>query len=78
MIFVSGAIIGALVALTVTVIISALATHYDGKLIIIPDDEDGDYMFVETDIPPRDWKKQECVTLKIEIREANSPKSPSQ
>ena len=73
MIFISGAVIGALVALTVMVIISALATHYDGKLIIIPDDEDGDYMFVETDIPPRDWKKQEYVTLKIEIREAKTP-----
>lgn len=35
-------------------------------------------MFVETDIPPRDWKKQEYVTLKIEIREANGPKSSSQ
>ena len=68
MIFISGAIIGALAALAVTVIISALATHYDGKLIIIQDDEDGDYMFVETDIPPRDWKKQEYVTLRIEIR----------
>lgn len=56
--------------LAVVVILSGLAVHFDGKLIIIHDDEDGDYMFIETDIPPRDWKKQEYVTLKIDIREA--------
>lgn len=69
MIFLGGAVIGALVTLAVVVILSGLAVHFDGKLVIIPDEEDGDYMFVETDIPPRDWKKQEYVTLKIDIRE---------
>lgn len=73
MIFISGAIIGALVALTVTVIISALATHYDGNLIIIPDEEDGDYMFVETDVPPSDWKKLPYVTLEVKVKEAKTP-----
>ena len=60
-------------ALTVTVIISALATHYDGNLIIIPDEEDGDYMFVETDVPPSDWKKLPYVTLEVKVKEAKTP-----
>lgn len=69
MIFFGGAAVGAIVALAVAVIISGLSVRYDGKLVIIPDEEDGDYMFVETDIPPRDWKKQDYVTLRIDIRE---------
>ena len=75
MIFFGGAAVGAIVALAVAVIISGLSVRYDGKLVIIPDEEDGDYMFVETDIPPRDWKKQDYVTLRIDIRE---PKEKSQ
>lgn len=74
MIFFGGVAVGILVASTVMIIITGLTSKYDGNLIIVPDEEDGDYMFVETDIPPRDWKKQEYVTLKIEIREAKTPK----
>ena len=72
MIFFGGAAVGAIVALAVVIIISGLSVRYDGKLVIIPDEEDGDYMFVETDVYPRDWKEQVYVTLKIEIRDADS------
>ena len=73
MIFFGGVAVGILVASTVMIIITGLTSKYDGNLIIIPDEEDGDYMFVETDVPPSDWKKLPYVTLEVKVKEAKTP-----